>query len=387
MKIKTCYTIFLTVFAIQVAVSNIPELKVIQEIDSLLEVGKSKVYENPDESIKLGLTIYENNLYTQKNRIRGLILVSLAYTSKRDYQKALEYATEANNLSSEIDDEKLQIEILFKIGILYQQLKIYDKSLEYIEKTEQLSSLYPPQDPIRKYLANSYAVKGFIYKENLNCDIALEFFNKSIREYKSLGSAAYYTNLSIVNYNKGNCYSLLSEYNLAKESFEKAISYAELEEANSLISFAQKGLAEVYLLEGQYEIALSLLEAALKTSSKVGDLILNQGIYKGLFENHLALNNWESYQKYYDLYLKTQLEIKKSERNSINISINENYKNQEAILKASDVRFKTIIKWIFSFIILVILAVFLIERKNKKTIKTLQKKIKDIQNTKPASTV
>ncbi|RSK39851.1 tetratricopeptide repeat protein [Mangrovimonas spongiae] len=387
MKTKVC-TILLVLFALQVSLSsNVPELKVIQEIDSLLEAGRGKVYENPDESIKLGLSIYENNLYTQKNRIRGLILVSLAYTSKRDYQKALEYATEANNLSSEIDDQKLQIEILFKIGILYQQLKIYDKSLEYIEKTEQLSSLYPPQDPTRKYLANSYAVKGFIYKENLNCDIALEFFNKSIREYKSLGSAAYYSNLSIVNYNKGNCYSLLSEYNLAKESFEKAISYAKLEEANSLISFAQKGLAEVYLLEGQYKTALLLLEDALKTSSKVGDLILNQGIYKGLFENHLALNNWESYQKYYDLYLKTQLEIKKSERNSINTSINENYKNQEAILKASDVRFKNTIKWIFSFIILVVLAVFLLERKNKKTIKTLQKRIKDIQNTKPASNV
>jgi tetratricopeptide (TPR) repeat protein len=356
-----------------------------KHIDSLLKASTNDVYENPNKAIELGLSVYNDDTYSIKTKTKAIMLVSLAHTSKRDYQKALEYIIKANEMSAQLNDPALNIEILFRTGILYQQLKIFDKSIDYLEKTERLSLTYPYPDSVRRYLANSYIVKGFIYKDNLNCDIALEFFNKGIREYSKLNKTRNNANLSIVYYNKGNCYILLSEYGNAKNSFNRSIAFAKLEQASSLISFAQKGLAEVYSLEGEYEKASHLLQSALKQSSEVGDLVLNLGIYKGLFENYLALNLWDEYQKYYDLYLKTQLEIKISERKSISASIDESSKAQKQNLTSVKHRFKNNIKWIIVVVVLISIIVFLTERKNKKIIKTLRNKVKTIQNLKPIS--
>ncbi|MFC0605450.1 tetratricopeptide repeat protein [Winogradskyella pulchriflava] len=353
-----------------------------QQADSLLEVTTNHIYENPDKSIELGLNIYNNTNFSRKSRARSLMLVSLAYTSKRDYQKALEYVVKADEFTKDLNDKVLQIEILFRTGILYQQLKIFDKSIEYLEKTEQQALLYPVRDSVGKLLANSYTVKGFIYKDNLNCDIALEYFNKGIKEYQRLKNTDVNTNLSIVHYNKGNCYTLLSEYNEAIKSFNKSIAFAQIENANSLIAFAQKGLAEVYTLQGEYRQALNLLHTALNKSNNVGDLVLNLGIYNGLFENYLALNQWDEYQKYYDLYAKTQLGIKLSERNSISASLEETSKIQNQNLNALKRRFNSRLNWIFGAIIFIIFGVLLVERKNLKVMKSLRNKLKTIQNKK-----
>lgn len=354
-----------------------------QDIDSILKASTVKIYDNPNESIDLGLSIFENTDYSIKIRTRALMLVSLAYTSKRDYQKALEYIVKADEFSKDLNNKVLQIQILFRTGILYQQLKIFDKSIDYLEKTEQMALLYPVKDSVGKYLANSYTVKGFIYKDNLNCDIALEFFEKGIREYKKLKNIEINTNLSIVYYNQGNCHTLLSEYEKAKTSFNQSITHAKLENANSLIAFAKKGLAEVYTNEGNYAEAVQLLETALETSKGVGDLILNSSIYNGLFENHLALNNWENYQKYYDLYSQTQLEIKTSERNSVSDSLDKNETEQEEKLATLHKQFKQKIIWAVVIILGVIILVIFLERKNRKSIKTLKNKIKNLQNQKP----
>ncbi len=348
------------------------------QVDSLLSYGIKNIYENPDESIAVGMSIYDNPKNLKKKKIKGLMLVSVAYTSKRDYQKALEYINKANELSEGQNDQVLQLEILFRIGTIYQQLKIYDKSIEFMEKVERLSLSFPVRDSVGIFLANSYIVKGFIYKDNLNCDIALEYFDKGIQEYENL-KTEHNTNLSIVYYNRGNCYTLLSEYDSAKISFNKSIAFAESEKAKSLIAFAQKGLAEVYTLEGEYEKAIFLLQTAMEQSFKVGDLILNSTIYKGLFENYLALNQWNNYQKYYDLYVKTRLEITKSERNSISDSIEENSKSQAELIKNLQSDFSKKLNWAIAVIVLITLSVLFIERKNRKTIRSLKKRIESFQ--------
>ncbi|KJD36819.1 hypothetical protein PW52_04080 [Tamlana sedimentorum] len=353
----------------------------VQQIDSLLKASKNRVYETPDKSIELGVSVAENTSYSKTIRTRALMLVSLAYTSKRDYQKALEYSDKAGVLASQINDKKLEIEILFTTGILYQQLKIFDKSIEFLEKTEAQALIYPERDSVGKLLANSYIVKGFIYKDNLNCDIAQEFFDKGIHQYQKLENQSHNANLSIVYYNKGNCYILQSEYGLAKNSFNRSIAFAELENASSLISFAQKGLAEVYTLEGAYQKSVDLLLTALNQSKNVGDLVLNSAIYKGLFENYLALNNWELYRNYYNLYLEVQLDIKTSERNSISDSLSKNKINQNNYLEILNKKYKIRFIWILVFSFLVFVSLFFFYKNNRKTIKSLQKTIDSIQNT------
>ncbi|WP_417197635.1 tetratricopeptide repeat protein [Bizionia sp.] len=356
-----------------------------KQVDSLLKANTNTVYDNPNASIEIGLSVYNDDTNSIKTKAKALMLVSLAYTSKRDYQKALEYTIKAEELSGQIKDPILNIEILFRTGILYQQLKIFDKSIKFLDQAEELCLAYPEKDSIGIFLGNTYIVKGFIYKDNLNCDIALGFFAKGISEYEMLKGTRQRTNMSIAYYNKGNCYSMLSQYDKAKESFHKSIELAKIENANSLISFAQKGLAEVYTLEGNYAEAIELLHIALIQSKNVGDIILNLGIYKGLFENYLALNQWDEYQKYYNLYLKTQLEIKESERSSISDSIDENYKTYSEKHTETKNHYYNNIKLIFIAGFIVILSIIFIEIKNQKQIKSLKNDIETIQNLKNTS--
>ncbi|WP_083478279.1 tetratricopeptide repeat protein [Lacinutrix himadriensis] len=351
-----------------------------KQIDSLLAAGTKIVYENPDKSIEIAQSIFNSTTYSIESRTRALILACTAYTSKRDYKKALEHIIKAKEFSSKIDNKNLKIQILFMTGLQYQQLKIFDKSIEYMEEIEKESLTYPVRDSVGKILADSYLVKGFIYKDNLNCDIALEYFKKGILEYERLGSSVH--NQSIGHYNKGNCYIILSDYDNAKESFNKSIELAKLENASSLVSFAEKGLAEVYTLEGKYEAAILLLQSALERAKNVGDLVLNLGVYKGLFENYLVLDESDKFQKYYELFSKTQLDIKKSERSSVSDSIKENSKNLNEEINQIQSQFKNRFKWLVLLIFIFIIILFFIERKNRNSIKTLQKKVESLQNTK-----
>ncbi|MBU2938124.1 hypothetical protein KO494_01100 [Lacinutrix sp. C3R15] len=376
-KLKYHFLIYLCVlFAVSIRANTFQK----KQVDSLINEATNIAYENPNKSIEIALSIFENTSYSKESRTRALILASTAYTSKRDYKKALEHIIKAKEFSSKIDNKSLQIKILFMTGLQYQQLKIFDKAIEYMEEIEKQALTFPERDSIGKVLADSYLVKGFIYKDNLNCDIALEYFKKGIKEYERLNSGVH--NQSIGHYNIGNCYIILSEYNNAKNSFNKSIELATLENASSLVSFAQKGLAEVYTLEGKNQEAISLLLSALERSKNVGDLVLNLGIYKGLFENYLVLNESDKYQKYYELFSKIQLEIKKSERSSVSDSIKESSKNLNEAINQVQSQFKNRFKWLALVISIFIIIVFFIERKNKKIIKTLQKQVETIQNTK-----
>jgi tetratricopeptide (TPR) repeat protein len=353
-----------------------------KQADSLLNVATNSAFENPNKTIEIGLDVFNNEAYSIKTRALGLMKVSLGYNSKRDYKKALEYIIKAKEFSNTSEDTALQIQIQFMVGIQYQRLKIYDKAIEYMEDIEKQILIYPERDSLSNILASSYLVKGFIYKDNLNCDIALEYFNKALKEFERTGGI--FQNRSIGYYNKGNCQILISDYAGAKDSFNKAIEFANEVHANSLVSFAEKGIAEVYTLEGKYEEAILLLQSALDKSKNVGDLILNLGIYKGLFENYLALNQWDNYQKYYELFLKTQLDIKISERNSLSISITENSKLFDEELNHIHSSFNTVFKFIVLTVLLFIIVVSFLEIKNKKITKELQKKIESSQNVNPS---
>lgn len=356
-----------------------------KNIDSIIKASTLEIYENPDKALQVGKSIIANAKEDAKAKIKGLMLVADAYSVKRDYQKSLEYVIKANQLSKQIDDPILKIKIVNKVGIQYQQMKIYDEAMHYLDESEKLCLAYPVKDSIMFHLGRNYIVRGFIYKEKLNCDIAINFFNKGIAELSKLNTPLVKSSLSIAYYNKGNCYILSSDYELAKKSFFAAIESTKGIHASSLQAFAQKGLAEVYTLEGRYRDAIKELERALAVSDEVGDLVLNRGIYNGLLENYLAVNDWENYEKFHARYLETQLKVKVSERKSINNLINEGYKTQNKNLKAEIYKYNYYILTTLIVILLVVIFFVILRKKNKKNILKLNEIIESLQNIKSKS--
>lgn len=350
-----------------------------KEIDSLLKSGTFEVYENPDKAIAIGKRVFEAKASDINRKINGLIMVSDAYSSKRDYRKSLEYVIKAKSLSQQTDNVTIRIKLLTKTAIQYQQLKIYDKAIESLDEALEAGRGFP-QDSIQFLIGNNYTIRGFIYKEQFNCDIAIDYFNKGIERYKRNESNITHANLSIVTYNKGNCYIQLSDYEAAKKSFNESLVYAKSIDAKSLQAFALKGLAEVHTLEGQYSEAIKILTEAEAISTDVGDLILNQGIYKGLSENYLAVNEWVNYRKFQQRYLETQQKIKISERKSVGDSLQELEKIQQQKLSELkiDYIFAILLVIVLTFLAVVLFVIY--DKKGKKKIAGLQQNIKELQS-------
>ncbi|HRE78201.1 MAG TPA: hypothetical protein PLL09_10300 [Flavobacterium sp.] len=339
------------------------------------------IYENPDRAIFVGDSIFKT-VSNSDIKVKALMLISAGYSSKRNYQKSLEFSNRANELSKNSDDALLRIKIVNKTAIQYQQLKIYEKTIQYLDEAEELILAYPIRDSVVFYLANNYIVRGLVYKERLNCEIGITFLDKGIKEYGRINNSNSIANSSIAHYNKGNCYVLLKHNEAAKLSFEESISLAKRISANSLLAFAQKGLAEVYTIEGRYQDALTVLNEALVASKSVGDLILNQGIYKGLSENYLALNNWENYQNYNLLYLQNRIKIKESERKSISNSLDEIKKEQKSKLDQLLPSYQYGIYFLIFLSLLIIISSILSYLKIKKENIFLQNVIDRLQKSK-----
>jgi len=214
----------------------------------------------------------------------------------------------------------------------------------------------------------------------LNCELAIEFFDKGYKYLLDSKSKLSYSTISINRYNKGNCFIQMSNYVEAKKNFELAISYAKRVNALSLHAFALKGLAQVYTLEGQFQKAIVTLQKANSISKNVKDLILIQEIYKGLSENYLALNEWERYKDYHFQYLKTQKLIKDRERKSISDSLNEKKSELALVLEKTRNRFYGWFALIFFIGLGLFFYLYRLIKALKKDILLLEQKIGSLQN-------
>ena len=351
-----------------------------KRLDSIVKSASNQMYNNPDNVIKSGLIVLKEAGKNNDYKILGYKLISDGYSAKRDYEKSLDYIMKASQLLSFSNDQLLKIITLNKIGIQYHQLKIYDKAIEYLDQSEHIMMEYPIPDSIRTYLGRNYIVRGFIYKEKFNCEIAIDFFDRGIIELQKTRTKIVNSAISIAKYNKGNCYILMLNNKLAKQNFEEANQYAKDINALSLQAFALKGLAQVYTLEGNYQLAISTLNNAFLLSSSVDDLILNQEIYKGLSENYLALNNWEEFKKYQNKFISTQKLIKDRERKSISESLN--LKDESLKLELKNEISKYYYKFIaVAFVIIFLVISFVLFIKNKvKKIRQLRSEIQSLQN-------
>jgi len=309
------------------------------------------------------------------------MLISNAYLSKRENSKSLEYALKTREYISQISSQKTQINILNTIGMQHQQLRIYDKAIEYLDEALLLSKQIKNPDSLPALLGYNYTIRGFIYREQMSCDIALNYFNKAISQFEKINAkSSMIANLSTIAYNKGNCFLQISQIDSARVNFNKSIEYAQKVGANSLFAFAKKGLSEVYTVEGNYSQAIVELKEAENTSKKVGDLILNQGIYKNLSDNYLAINNRELYKIYFEKFTEVQNQINNKEQKTINTSINNLIQENNSATKKELSNLK-ILHWILiGGILLSILILSSLIFKNYGRFKKTKKRLESLKS-------
>ncbi len=345
-------------------------------IDSILTVATQQIYENPDLSIELATELLNESEISADNRARIIVTISTAYSSKRDYEKSLEYTLEALKLLPKLTDSYLKINLLNRIGGQYQELKIYDKAITYLDQAKQLIDNSPEKEETIRNLGYNNLVRGFIYREQMSCDIALNYFDKAIENYKKIiDHPAGKANISTTYYNRGNCLLTLGRADDAEKSFSEAVKYAQKIDAKSLIAFAQKGLAEVYTSQGEYNKAIALITEALQNSKDVGDKVLNRALYNALATNYLATGNLKDYTFYKSKNLEVHREVTLVERQTVDNSIIDIINTTSEKVKNVNKISKTLQLICIPFIILGVIFIIRTVFTSEKTIKSLKKRL------------
>lgn len=348
-----------------------------QAEDSTLVYATKQIYENPNNAIDMALEIYNSPKAINDIKVRSLIVVSTAYSSKREYEKSLEYSLKALDMLPYIENVQLKVNLLNRIGGQYQELNVYDKAINYLDQAFSLIETLPENASKTSSIGFNNLVRGFIYREQMSCDIALKYFDSAIEAYNKLKSPSLSNaNLSTAYYNRGNCLLTMEKASDAEASFLQSIAYAKKINAKSLIAFAQKGLASVYTAEGENIKAVKLLTEALQNAEEVGDKVLNRAIYQALANNYLAINDLKNYSLYENKRISINDEIIQTERKTIDNSIlnlmDENGK------KVENFQQRTTLFLGILFLLLIVISGFIIRLIyiSERTLKQLKTKLK-----------
>lgn len=372
MKQKLIFTLFCGLFFISTSAQQM-------SVDSLLRRVEFEIFKNPDKAIKTAdsLLRIEKNIDDQ---ISIYLVLSNANIAKRNFDESLKYSLKAKALTNQTSNIPKKISVLFSIAVQYQQMDLFNKSLETLDSFDEALSYYDDKSVEKSFqIARSLAIRGMIYKSQGNFEIALQKFLLSIENFKkSKQGKPTFLNMSVIYYNIGYSYLNLKNAKTAEQYFEKSHEVALKTKAKSLEAFALKGWAETYVAEEQNAKAIELLEQAEQLSTSVGDLMLNEGIYKLLADNYLFLNNTEKYQIYHKKYLNVKFEREQSELKSINRSIDSHSEEKLGQLKEIKNHYKIERAIVFSIALLTILILLYFIRKQILKNRKIQNEIKKL---------
>lgn len=349
--------------------------------DSLKKRAYSVTYEQPDEAISIALKLLKKE--KKVDEVAHLnILISTAYLAKKNNDSSLYYILKAANLINTDASPKTKIKILFAVAIQYQQMELYDKALESLEQAQKMIDRFPgtPQDELYNS-AFMNSTRGIIYLNQSNPDLALEKFRIAEQNFRKLPlekkSAA---NLSINNYNMGNCFLDLAQVQQALSYFTQSEKYAKIYQENILQSYALKGQGESFFLLHDYEKSLAALYEAEKIAEPIDDLVLKEEIFTFLADNNLAIGNIEEFQFYNNKSLAIQKTLEQDELKSLNRYLNSQEEEQKKNTASISNRF-LLFDWLtalitFGLLVFILKKIYRIHHVNdrqRKIIETLTK--------------
>ncbi|WP_185290451.1 lipopolysaccharide assembly protein LapB [Chryseobacterium lactis] len=338
--------------------------------DSLMKIANQEIYNNPDQSISIGKKLLQKEKDPNKS-VKIYLLLSTAGIAKRNFDESLQYILKARELVRKTNDPKINTSFLIAAAVQYQQMELFSKSLEALDEADEYLVKLPENSYLRNFeTARSFALRGMIYKSQSNPEIALQEFSIAIRNFEKIKEKEKtYFNQSIIYYNIGHCYLNLNQPENAGAAFMKSRNLAGLIKAKSLESFALKGLAEMNKQKHKNQEALELLIKAEDLGRESGDLTLNEGIYKEMADNYLAMGNPGLYQVYSKKYTETKFKREESELRSINHAIDvHNGETQKKSERVTD-RYNYLIAAVIivgAFILSIILYLIIKIRKQNK---------------------
>lgn len=282
-----------------------------QKVDSV-RIAYDYVYFNPKKAIEIADRIIKNS--SDKNdQITARLIKTNAYSSLDDSYNSLKYAYETYDYVKKEKDIFNEARILGRLGELFQGYGFNTQSREYLDESVKLiSSNTFPAEKKAMYLGNIYGIKGNGYKDDLDCDFAIKYYNKAIKAYKSSESnQSILNNLALVYIEKSNCLIDKHQLDSAKIYLNEATEVIHKNKLEEYDQSAKISLARIYQYEKNYANSNKLLKEVLKDIKSSQPLQVSNQIYKLLAQNSFELRDFEGYKKYSKLIRTTSIPIDK----------------------------------------------------------------------------
>ncbi|MFH6602350.1 tetratricopeptide repeat protein [Maribacter algicola] len=214
------------------------------------------------------------------------------YKTRGNYPKAIEYYNKSLEYNKRTSDSWSIATTLNNLGEIYTLIGQENKALDYLEESLSISE----QNDFKSIIALNNINIGNIYKNEKDYEEALEYYRISLATSQEINNLK---QVAICFQNIGAVNLLIKRPSIARENFVLANNINRKIDNKSGIAYDYLGISESYILEQQYDNALSyilkgrkvaqalnLFETQKKAEELLSEVYRNMGQYKKAFESH-----------------------------------------------------------------------------------------------------
>jgi len=348
------FALVFLIFALQTCVSAQNQAKM------QLRNAYDFLYEDPQKAISLANAIIRKT-ENHDEIITGYVIIINAYSSLNQSDNALRYAFKALDMVQSEKDIISKVRILGLIGEQFQVCHFNDESRFYLDQAQSIiSDLRISPDQKRIYSGNIDAIKGNSYKDDLDCNFAIDYYNKAIKDYlrvKNNSSAT--NNLCLVYIEKSECLIEQSSLDSASIYIAKAQKIADRYDLKGYKLKARYTEAKNLSKRQNYKESNALLLSVLHNIGKLQDLHFRQDIEELLVHNYFHLNDFPNYRIYSKFLKKSRSLLESAHSRSNDKGLYFILKNTET---TEFIPYLFLISAVFSMLILVFV---LVKRKDQ----------------------
>ncbi|WP_027381968.1 tetratricopeptide repeat protein [Epilithonimonas caeni] len=312
------------------------------------------IFSNPEKSAKISERAFANaRNYNEK--ITALSRLVNAQMVLGDISQVINNCVKGIGLSKEKNDTINQIRFLSMLGNQYQQLNMNNDAKKNLDAAENLINVIKLPKNLLFIKGNVYNVKGIVFKNELNCEFAIKYFDKALDVYNKLPSEdVITTNKLLIDIQKAVCLESLGHSGEA-ESIYKMILKGNNPGIGYNKYFASVGLADIYLKRNEVDNADEILQTINIKEFSSYDSELTGFFFKLKAQSSYLKGDSKSYLYYFDKYNDNLVQISKSQNQIISRLVkndNENFSEESN---------KSLIRNVVLFSVLLILfSIFLV---------------------------
>ena len=273
-------------------------------INLLNEIAFQLSRKDIEKSLKYAIQANElaNKLDFEKGKAKSLKLLGVYYANKSDYTKALEYYQKSLDIYIEIYSKIGISKCYNKIAVIYMYQSDYSKSLEYFQKAlktnEELGN--------KREMATSYNNIGIVYDNEGDYPKALMSYQKALKIDEELGDKR---GVAVCNGNIGIIYKEQKDYDKALEYFQKTLEISIEIEDQIIISICYNNIGAIYKEQDEYNKALEYYQKALKIKEELGSKNGIAHSYNNIGNIYKYLGDYDKAHEYIQKSLEICLEI------------------------------------------------------------------------------